>query len=132
VKTTDREEMEVKGERADPSMTQNQRHQNSVVQNLCEKEMTAMEKIENTEAASKSRPKKGNPDVKTKSKGTPFASQKKMKKNTPKKSSGGLELNFYSVKILNQPTKMTLMTDFLKSIRKIHMFLVMKNHLILM
>jgi len=53
------------------------------------KEMMAIEKIENTQAVSKSPPKKGNPDVKPKSKGPPFAPQKKMKKNTPKKSSGG-------------------------------------------
>jgi len=37
--------------------------------------------------------------VKTTSKRTPFAPQKKMKKNTSKKSSGGLELNFNRVKI---------------------------------
>jgi len=67
--------------------------------NLCEKEMMAIEKIENTEAASKSPPKKGNPGVRAKSKGAPFAPRKKMRKNTPKKS---LELNFNRVKILNQ------------------------------
>jgi len=96
------------------------------------KEMMAIEKIENTETASKSPPKKGNPGVKTKSKGTPYAPRKKIKKNTPKKSSGGSELNFYQVKILIEPTKITLMTDLLKSISKIHMFLVLKNHLIVM
>jgi len=61
------------------------------------KEMMVIEKIENTEAASKSPPKKGNP-VKTKSKGTPFAPQKEMKKNIPEKSFGGLELNFNQLK----------------------------------
>jgi len=49
-------------------MPQNQRHQhqaqNSVVQNLCKKNIMTNEKIENTEAASKSPPKKGNPGVK--------------------------------------------------------------------
>jgi len=45
--------------------------------------MMAIEKIENTEAASKSPQKKGNPGVKTN------APRKKIKKNTPKKSSGG-------------------------------------------
>jgi len=49
------------------------------------KEMMAIEKIENTEAASKSPPKKGNPGVKPKSKGTPLAPQWEMKKNIPKK-----------------------------------------------
>jgi len=75
-----------------------------------------IEKIENTEAASKSPPRKSNP-VKTKSKGTPFAPQKEMKKNIPEKSFGGLELNFNQLK-LNQPTKIKLMTYFLQSIRK--------------
>jgi len=51
-----------------------------VVQNLCEKEMMAIEKIENTEAASKSPPKKGNPGVKTKSKGTPYAPRKRLRR----------------------------------------------------
>jgi len=37
-------------------------------------------------AVSKSPPKKGNPGVKTKSKGTPFAPQKKIKKNTPRRA----------------------------------------------
>jgi len=83
------------------------------------KEMMAIEKIGNTEAASKSSPKKGNPGVKAKSKGTPFAPQKKMKKNTPKKSSGGLELNFNRVKIWNHPMKITLITDFINSIKYI-------------
>jgi len=41
---------------------------------------------------------------------TSFAPQKKRKKNTPKKSSGGLELN--------QPSKITVLTDFFHSIRK--------------
>ena len=90
----------------------------------------AIEKIENTEAASKSPPKKGNPGVKAKSKGTPYAPQKMIKENTSK-SSGGSELNFNQVKILNQPNKITLMTDFFNSIAKIYLFLVMKNHLIL-
>jgi len=69
------------------------------------KEMMAIEKIKNTEAASNSPPKKGNPGVKTKSKGTPYALQKKIKNNTPKKSSGGSELNFNQVKILIHPKK---------------------------
>jgi len=69
--------------------------------------MMTIEKIENTEAAGQSPQKKGNPGVKPKSKGPPFAPQKKMKKNTPKKSSGGLELNFNRVKILNQSTKIS-------------------------
>jgi len=116
----------------DLKMLQNQRHQNStqhsVVQNLCEKRNDADWKNQNTEAASKSSPKKGKPDVKAKSKGTPFASQKKMKKNTPKKSSRGLKLNFNQVKILNQPT----MRISLIVLVKIHMFIVMKNHPILM
>jgi len=47
--------------------------------------MIAIEKIKNTEADSKSPLKKGNSGVKTKSKGTSLASQKKMKKNIPKK-----------------------------------------------
>jgi len=71
------------------------------------KEKMAIEKIENTEAASKSPLKKGNSGVKTKSKGTPYAPRKKIKKNTPKKSSGGSELNFNQVKILIQATKIT-------------------------
>jgi len=77
-----------------------------------------LKKIENTEAASKSPPKEGNPGVKPKSKGTPNAPRKKIKKNTPKKSSGGSESNFNQVKILNQSMKIALMTDFLKSISK--------------
>jgi len=90
-------------------MSQNQHHQNPA-QNSVKKEIMVIEKIDNTETASKSPPKKDNPDVKAKSKGASFASQKKMKKNTPNKSSGGLELN--------QPTKITLMTNFLNSISK--------------
>jgi len=59
-------------------MPQNQRHQNPAqnwwwYKTYVKKEMMAIEKIENTEAVSKSPPKKGNPGVKTKSKGTPFA-----------------------------------------------------------
>jgi len=68
--------------------------------------MMAFEKFENTEAASNSPPKKGNPGVKTKSKGTPYAPRKKIKKNTPKKSSRGSELNFNQVKILIHPKKL--------------------------
>jgi len=96
VKKTDREEMKVEGDRAKKTR---KCHKTSVIKTrpktgwyktYLKKEMMAIEKIENTEAASKSPPKKGNPDVKPKSKGPPFAPQKKMKKNTPKKSSGGL------------------------------------------
>jgi len=82
------------------------------------KEMMAIGKIESTEAASKSPPKKGNPGVKTKSKETQYAPRKKIKKNTPKKSSQGSDLNFNQVKILNQRMKKTLMTDLLKIISK--------------
>jgi len=39
-----------------------------------------------------------------------------MKKNIPKKNFGGLELSFNRVKIFNQPTKITLMTDCFHSI----------------
>jgi len=126
VKKTDREEMEVEEERV--KKTRNC-HKTSVIKarpktrwwykTYVKKEMMAIEKIENTEAANKSPPKKGNPGVKTKSKGTSYAPRKKIKKNTPKKSSGGSDLNFNQVKILNQPTtKIILMTDFLKSISK--------------
>jgi len=71
--------------------------------------MMAIGKIENTETASQSPPKKGNPGVKTKSKETQYGPRKKIKKNTPKKSSQGSDLNFNQVKIFNQPTKITLM-----------------------
>jgi len=79
--------------------------------------MMGLKKSKNTEAASKSPPEKGDPSVKTKSKETPLASQKRMKKNTSRKSSRGLELNFNRVKIFNQPEKIKLMTDFLHSIK---------------
>jgi len=64
------------------------------------KEMMAIEKIENTETARTSPPKKGNLSVKDQVKRPPIAPQKKMKKNTPKKSLGGSELKFNQVKIL--------------------------------
>jgi len=51
-----------------------------------------------------------------------------MKKNTPKKSFGGSELKFNQVKILNQTIKITLMTSLIVLL-KIHLSLVMKNHL---
>jgi len=89
VKKTDRGEMEVEGERTKRTR---KCHKTSVIKTrpktrwyktYVKKEMMAIEKIENTEA-SKSPPKKGNPGVKTKSKGTPYSSRKKIKKNTRK------------------------------------------------
>jgi len=69
VKKTDREEMEVEGERAKKTR---KCHKISVIKTktrwyktYVKKEMMAIEKIENTEAASKSPSKKGNPGVKT-------------------------------------------------------------------
>jgi len=68
VKKTDREEMEVEGERVKKTR---KCHKISVIKTkirwyktYVKKEMMAIEKIENTEAASNSPPKKGNPDVK--------------------------------------------------------------------
>jgi len=113
---TDRGEMEVEGERAKKTR---KCHKTSVIKTrpktrwyktYVEKEMMAIEKIENPEAASESSPKKGNAGIKTKAKGTPNSPRKKIKKNTVVS-----ELNFNQVKILNQRTKLTLMTDFLKS-----------------
>jgi len=78
-KKTDREEMEVEEERVKKTR---KCHKTSVIKARpktrwhktdVKKEMMAIEKIENTEAASKSPPKKGNPGVKTKPKGTPYA-----------------------------------------------------------
>jgi len=93
VKKTEREEMKVGGERAKKTR---KCHKISVIKTktrwyktYVKKEMMAIGKIENTEAASYSPPKKGNSGVKTKSKGTPYAPRKKIKKNTPKKSFGG-------------------------------------------
>jgi len=84
VKKTDREEMEVEGERAKKTR---KCHKISVIKTkirwykiYVKKEMMAIEKIENTEAASNSPPKTGNPGVKTKSKGTQYAPRKKIKK----------------------------------------------------
>jgi len=62
--------------------------------------MMAIEKIENTEAARTSPPKKGNLSVKDQVKRPQIVPQKKMKKNTPKKSLGSSELKFNQVKIL--------------------------------
>jgi len=102
----------------DPYIPQNQRLQNPtqnlVVQNLCEKRNDGdWKKIKNTEAASESPSKKGNPDVKTKSKETPFAPQKKIKKNPPKQSSGGLKINFTRVKILKSANENKINDGFL-------------------
>jgi len=81
VKKTDREEMEVEGERTKKTR---KCHKTSVIKTrpktrwyktYVKKEMMA---IENTESASKSPPKKGNPGVKTKSKGTPYAPQRRL------------------------------------------------------
>jgi len=83
---TDRGEMEVEGERAKKTR---KCHKTSVIKTrpktrwyktYVEKEMMAIEKMENTEA-SKSPPKKGNAGVKTKSKETPYSPRKKIKKN---------------------------------------------------
>jgi len=96
VKTTDREEMEVERERAKKTR---KCHKTRVIKirpktrwykTYVKKEMMTIEKIENTEAANKS-PKERYSWCKTKSKGIPFAPQMKMKKNIPKKRSGGLE-----------------------------------------
>jgi len=92
VKKKDREEMEVEGERAKKTC---KCHKASVIKTrpttrwyktYVKKEMMAIEKIESTEATSKSPPKKGNPGIKPKSKGTPFAPQKKIKKNTQRRT----------------------------------------------
>jgi len=67
--------------------------------------MMAIEKIEDAEAVSNSLPKR-NPDVKPKSKGAPSSLKGKErgeKKNTPKKSFRGSELNFNQVKVSSQP-----------------------------
>jgi len=69
----------------------------------------AIEKIENTETASKPPPKKGSPDVKTKSKGIHLR-LKEDEEEYSREEHRGL--------ILNQPTKITLMTDFLNCISR--------------
>jgi len=83
--------------------------------------MMALENIKNTEADSKSPSKRRNPDVKTEAEGTPpeiALEIRRKKKNTPKKSFGDSDLNFIQIKIFNQRMKITLMTDFFKSIVK--------------
>jgi len=123
VEKTDRQEMEVEGrERRRPvnaiKPASSKPGPTRWYKTYVTKEMMAIEKIENTEAASKSPPKKGNPNVKTKSKGTPYEPQKKINKNTSKKTSG--------IKSVNEDN---LNDGFLV---KIHMFLVLKNYLIRM
>jgi len=77
--------MEVEGERAKKTR---KCHKISIIKarsktrwykTYVKKEMMAIEKIENTEAASKS-PKKGNPGVKTKSKGTPYRLERRLRR----------------------------------------------------
>ncbi len=78
----------------------------------------AIEESKETEAVSKSPPRKGNPGLKTKSQGTPPVPRKKLKLNTPKKVLGGSELKFNGVKLDSKPQKITLMTDFFSSMPK--------------
>jgi hypothetical protein len=125
VKRAAKEEMEVEGEiKKKTRKSQKPRAIKSQLKvrwykTYIKKEMMAIEESKETEAVSKSPPRKRNPGVKTKSKGTPVPLKKKrVKKNTPKKVLGGSELKFNAVKLDSQPMKITLMTDFFSCMPK--------------
>jgi len=80
--------------------------------------MMAIEKIENTETARTSPPKKGNLSVKDQVKRTTICASKEDEEEYSKEELWRLELNFNRVKISNQPKKKILKTDFLNSISK--------------
>jgi hypothetical protein len=124
VKSTAKEEMEVEGEIKKKNRKSRKpkaiKGQSKVrwYKTYIKKEMMAIEESKETEAVSKSPPRKGNPGLKTKSQGTPPVPRKKLKLNTPKKVLGGSELKFNGVKLDSKPQKITLMTDFLSCIPK--------------